>query len=198
MLRGYIRSSAKGGAKAQEQALTEAGVTSIYRDGERDALIKSLRKNDGVAVVRLSCLGTNKADVRWALWGEDKRAGYQGIFIRGHFVRDLEHDAVHCNRKQVESVLAATEDWANERRAAPSPDARRRGLLGGRPKKRRTDKHEANKAWKDLVKFPRIADALASSHMKGWTQSAATRPIKAGGLGPRGALPGRLQKPKND
>lgn len=198
MLRGYIRSSAKGGAKAQEQALKDAGITSIYRDGERDALVKSLRKNDGVAVLRLSCLGTNKADVRYALWGEDKRRGYLGIFLRGNFVRDLEAQAEHRRKNEVESVLAATEDFANERRASPSPDHRRRGLLGGRPRKKRTDKHTANRAWKDLVKYPTIADALASPDMKGWTQSAATRPIKAGGLGPRGAIPGRLPKPRND
>jgi hypothetical protein len=195
MLRGFIRSSASGGYAAQKAALTATGVRSIYADDERDDLVKSLRKGDGVAVARLDCLASSKPDLRWALDGTDgKPNGYRGVFLKKNYVLDLETGAEHRDARSVESVLRATDAWANEargRRTRPS-----RG--GGRPRKKRTDKHVAFAAWKDLVKYPTMADALASEAMAGWSKSAATRAVKLGGLGPRGALAGRLPKRKKE
>jgi hypothetical protein len=65
---------------------------------------------------------------------------------------------------------------------------------GGRPKKRHTDRSLANVAWLDRHRFPLMADALTSEEMRGWSQSAATKPIAEGGLGPRGAVTGRPSK----
>jgi hypothetical protein len=197
MKRGYIRKTAAGGAKLQRSALLTAGVKVIYED-DRDTLMKSLRPGDAVVVARLSCLATSKEDLRWALTGRDDRASYKGAFIRGATIIDLEFGVLGTTLDQmpaVESVLRATEDWAKERRGIPRADSVKHGKRGGRPKKKRTDKHVAQKVWLDLVKYPKMADALAHPDMKGWSQSAATRhPPK--GLGPRGALAGRHPKPR--
>jgi hypothetical protein len=185
MLRWFARSKAFVGLKVQRDAATRRKVpVGAYYVDDRDGLVGSLRTGDGAGVFRLSCLATSKADLRWALMGEDKAVGYKGIFLRGAHVLVDELDAKVSDWKTVEAVLLATEDWAKERRGGMKP-------AGGRPKKRRTDRHTANIAWLDRDKFPTMADALDSEHMKGWSQSAATRSIKLGGLGPRGAIPGR-------
>lgn len=188
MLRWFARSKAFVGLKAQRDAATRRKVhVQAYYVDDRNGLIGSLRTGDALGVFRLSCLATSKPDLRWALMGEDKSAGYKGVFLRGAHVLVDELDAKVSDWKTVEAVLLATEDWAKERRGGMKP-------AGGRPKKRRTDRHTANTAWLDRANFPTMADALVSEHMKGWSQSAATRSIEKGGLGPRGAVPGPRPK----
>lgn len=196
MLRGYGRMKAQGGTKAQSAAFEAAGIKAVYWDDDREAAISSLRKGDGLAVRRLGDLATSKPDLRWALIGEDKRTSFKGVFARGNFIRDLELGVDLKTMPAVEAVLRATEDWAKERRTLPRRESVEHGKKGGRPRAKRTDKHTAMKAWRDLVKYPTQAAALASPEMKGWSKSAATRSIKNGGLGPRGSIPGRLPKPK--
>ena len=191
MNRGFRKKTRLHGLTVQTRALEAAGAKPIYDEMDRDALVNSLRKGDFIVVLSLSCLATNKADLRWVLIGEAK--DYRGTFLRGAGVHVLDLDAKLHDMQHVEATLRATEDWANERRKVPAADSVRYGKRGGRPRKRRTDKHVAMIAWGDRVKYPTIQDALSSPHMKGWSQSAATRrPPK--GLGPRGGLTGRLPK----
>lgn len=192
MQRGFRRKTRLHGLGAQTRALEAAGAKPVYDEMERDALVNSLRKGDLIVVLSLSCLATSKADLRWVLVGEAK--GYKGAFLRGAGVRVLDQDVRLYDMPHIEQTLRATEDWANERRKVPRADSVKYGKRGGRPRKRRTDKHTAAIAWYDRSKYPTIKDALASEHMRGWSQSAATRrPPK--GLGPRGGVTGRLPKP---
>ena len=195
MLRGFRRRTRLHGLTAQTRALEAAGCKTIYDEHERDELVNSMRKGDLIVVQYLSVLATDKGDLRWVLVGEDKKTGYKGAFKRGAGIRDLEleqagdlHDMQH-----VEATLRATEDWARERQRAPRPGTGKRGKRGRKPKKK-TDKHTAMIAWGDRKTYPEAKDALASPYMKGWSHSAAARPIDRRGLGPRGGLTGRLSK----
>jgi len=193
MLRGFRNKTKLYGLGKQTTALEAAGAKIIYDSDDRDGLVGSMRKGDLIAVYSLSCLATNKADLRWVLIGEDKKTGYRGAFLRGAGIQVIDQDAKLHDMPHVEAVLRATEDWANERRKVPAADSVKYGKRGGRPRKRRTDKHVAMIAWGDRAKYPTIQDALSSVHMKGWSQSAATR-RQPKGLGPRGGLTGRLPK----
>ncbi len=141
MLRWFVRSRAFVGAKVQRDAATRRKVhaQAVYLD-DRDGLIGSLRTGDGAGVFRLSCLATSKTDLRWALMGEDKAAGYRGIFLRGAHVLVDELDAKVSDWNTVEAVLLAAEDWAKERRGGMKP-------AGGRPKKRRTATRRTLRGW---------------------------------------------------
>jgi len=197
MLRGFRNKTRQHGLGKQTAALEAAGASIIYDAADRDALVNSLRKGNFIVVYSLSCLATNKDDLRWVLIGQDDKAEppYKGVFKRGAGVRILDpdqaadlHDMAH-----VESTLRATEDWANERRGTARAGGSRRGI-GGRKPTKKTDKHTAMKAWGNRADYPTAAAALASPHMKGWSASTAARAISRGGLGPRGGLTGRLSK----
>lgn len=101
----------------------------------------------------------------------------------------------HNREHTQEEALALMPGWGTG--AARKYLGLRNGTNGRPRKKDRTDKRTAMIAWGDRAKYLTIQDALSSPHMKGWSQSAATRrPPK--GLGPRGGLTGRLPKPQQD
>ncbi len=144
------------GLKEQEAAHAKHGVTTVYVAGrddskleKRNAILKSLRKGDGISVLGLHCLATGKADLRWALTGEDKDSRYLGIFLREAFVWCYEPVARLNDMPQIEAVLSATEWWAQEAIRRPHGENVKIGVeSGGRPRFNRMPVVDALPIWK--------------------------------------------------
>ncbi len=189
-LRGFSLWNKTVGLAAQAAAHEKNKISAVYvsahedsRLRQRDVLIKSLRKGDGVGVLGLHCLATDKEDLRWALIGEDEATKYKGIFARGCYVHVYEIDAKITDMPTVEAVLSATEFWAGEGRKRSRAEDIRYGSLGGRPVAKRLPKSVARPLWLGPGTIPeRLAaiNALARERgVKGYTRSAAFRHLKS-------------------
>lgn len=187
--RGYVRHSARFPVKGQVAALKAANVRVIYGekpgDGGFDDFMASLRKGSTIVVDGLHRLG----DSRNAILGALERAGDLGVTIED------ARTGEKISARAAAIVADAYRIIAGDARMPTSGQARKRGEKGGRPKKERMPIREASAIWRDWVKYPRPEDALA--HMPGWSKRQAYRPIKDGGLGPRGAPAGRISARSN-
>lgn len=192
-LRGLSLWSKSCGLKVQAAAHAEHEVKTVYvcdQDDknltQRDALIRSLRRNEGVGVLGLHCLATGKEDLRWAV-GE--------IFKRGAVVYSYELEAEITDMPTIEAVLSATEIWADEARRIPRSMSVAYGEKGGRPRQKRMPKHDAQPIWRAA---PSTAAALKElnklAREKGFKKYSRITAYRD--LGPRGVLRGRHTKSK--
>lgn len=166
-------------------------MTEVYvegRDGQAqfDAALKSLRKGDHLAVVRLADLAANRRQLRKRIEAVDAR----GCFI-------FETATKRDSRKKADlaaMIFDATETLTHSGKGHDPEKAREYGSRGGRPRKDRgvTDE-EAEKHWFDM-RHATNADAI--KHMGKWTIGAAWRKWGASGrqTGPRRKISKRKKR----
>jgi hypothetical protein len=191
MLRGYALQSRRSAASSQETTLAAAGVTDIYvegRDGQSqfDAVLKSLRKGDHIAVVRLADLAASRRQLR-------KRM--EAVHAKGCFV--FEQATKRDSRKKPDlagMIFDATETLTHSGKGHDPEKAREFGARGGRPRKARgMNEADAEKHWFDL-RYETNAEAV--KHMPGWDAQVAWRRFGASGrkTGPRRVIAKRNSK----
>jgi hypothetical protein len=174
-LRGYVRHLPRLKAEGQTEALQRHGVPDpkIYTEGKNgeslETLIRSLRKGQAVAVVRLHILAPPKlrtADQpRRALW-----AAIKAIEAKGASIIEVESGRSTANKSERDDMIADAIEALTHSGRSP----RRRDGAGRPPKVFTAEQIEqARTAWFDL-RHRTNRDAVAASP-KGW---AMTRSYK--------------------
>ena len=155
-------------------------MTVVYVEGRVgftfDALLKSLRPGDEVAVVRLADLAANRRELR-------KRIGM--VHAKRCSVTETSTGRNSRKKDALDMIFDATEALTHSGKGHDPEKAREFGSRGGRPRKDRgvTDA-EAEKHWFDM-RHATNEDAL--KHMGSWTITGAWRKWGASGrqTGPR-------------
>lgn len=180
-MRGYVRPLGRLTASGQIACLKDHGLQrgQVYVEGDGaeglDALVRSVRKGEAVAVVRLHILAPPKLKTadrpRRALW-----AAIQAIEAKGAHIVEVESGRSTANRAERDDMIADAIEALTH--AGRSP---RRRDGAGRPPKVFTPEQveQARAAWFDL-RHRTNKDAIAASP-KGW---AMTRSYKT--FGPSG------------
>ena len=188
MLRGYALHSRRSAASSQEEALKAAGVTVVYMEGRGaeafDTLLKSLRKGEAVAVVRLADLAANRKQFR---------ERWKAVHAKGCFVVEQSTGRRSNTKMRDDMLFDGTEALVHAGKGHDPEKAREFGLRGGRPRKDRgISDAEAEKHWFDM-RHATNADAL--KHMGKFNEQTAQRRFGPSGrqTGPRRKL---KSKPK--
>lgn len=180
-IRGYVRPLPRLTVAGQADVLMRHGVTEakIYtegKDGETfDALVRSLRKGESVAVMRLHVFAPPKLRTadrpRRALWDAIKR-----IEAKGATVFEVETGRCTATKADRDDMIADAIEHLTHSGRSP-----RRRDGAGRPPKMFTDAQieQARRAWFDLRH--RTNKAAIAASPKGW---AMTRSYKT--FGPSG------------
>lgn len=166
--RGFVRKSARYSDGPQRKLLAEKGIKAIYGEGDGETLagaVRSLRRGDELWVMRLDRISATRGGLRKAI---------QDVHARGVVIVE----AVTGRRSDSAGQLAgmifdAFEEIAADRRVPSPEEARKRGLLGGRPRTQRMGKRQARAIWKDRRSYPTSIEA--ASAMTGWSVATAYR-----------------------
>lgn len=179
--RGYVRPLGRLTAAGQLATLREHGIgrETVYVEGDGpegiEALIRSVRKGEAVAVVRLHVLAPPKLKTadrpRLALWDAIKR-----IEAKGAHIIEVESGRSTANRSERDDMIADAIEALTHSGRSP-----RRRDGAGRPPKAFTDEQikQARSAWFDLRH--RTNKAAIAASPKGWSM---TRSYKT--FGPSG------------
>lgn len=184
---GFISHRTRLPASTQRKSLLAFGVAEqkIYdesRGEHRTDALRDIRAGDELVVHRLSVLARDRRDWRIlaALIGE-----------RAITVTEASTGRTATLPAALPEMWAdCLDDWAGERNKMTKAQARKAGAKGAAKRwgnRKVMPAHEALPIWRDVIKYPTIADALAV--MIGWTQRSAYAK-----LGKRGALAGRPLK----
>lgn len=182
MLKGYVLPSRRATASAQHTALEAAGVQVRYEEGKTegfDALLRSLRKGDGVAVRYLSDLGNNRRVLRSRLDAIHKK--------NCHLIETATKRDSRKPNDLRDMIFDAADDLGQSGKGRDPAVARRNGAKGGRPRiDRGVTDEEAEKHWFDM-RHATNEDAIAC--MGKWKITAAWRKWGPSGrkTGPRRA-----------
>jgi hypothetical protein len=171
-MHGYVRPLSRFSAAGQIAGLAEHGVPRerVYVEGDGpetlDALIRSLRRGEAVAVVRLHVLAPPKLRTadrpRLALW-----AAIRAIEARGAHIIEVDSGRSTATKAERDDMIAdAIEALTHAGRAPRSRDQ------SGRPPKTFPPEvvERARAVWFDLVRHRTNADAVQAGP-QGWAMT---------------------------
>ena len=186
-LRGYVRHLLRIPASGQRAKLIDYGIPTdkIYTEGENgeslDALVRSLRKGESVAVIRMHMLAAPKTRTsdtpRRALW-----SAVHAIESKGATVLEVDSGRYTGNSRDRDAMIAdAIEQITHSGRTPRKQD------VPGRPRIQFSDEETetARRLWFDLrYKTNEEAFAAIKRKVRRWTMARCYD--KANGFGPSG------------
>lgn len=153
--RGYIRPTKDRPAGPQRELLQSKGVTIIYEEGKGETLenaIKHMRRGSVLYVPTFDRLSAHRRVLKQII---------ADVHERGAIIIEAKTGRRSDRAKDIAEMIFEAID-INNRRPLSTAEARRRGLLGGAPKKKLLSKRQDRMIWKDVVNYPDIADVVTA------------------------------------